>query len=87
MVECNSTSKMVCQRIREDWTSQSRDCCENSRTSKLSRWQQILATISAYAEANTRKYDKYDKYEPVLLGGGSYMLIRCDPESIFREEK
>lgn len=84
MVECKSTPRMAYQRLREDQYCEPHDKCENGHASVLSRWQRILKNISAYAEADAHKYDSY---EPVLLGGGSFMFIRCEPGSIFREGK
>ena len=85
MVECGSTAKLVGQQLKEERVSEPRESREQGRTSILYRWQQIFKNILGYyAEANVHKYDRY---EPVLLGGGSYMFIRCEPESVFREVK
>lgn len=84
MVECKSTPRTAYQRLREDQCCEPHDKCENGRVSVLSRWQQMVKNILIYAGANG---PKYDKYEPVLLGGGSFMFVRCDPEAIFREGK
>ena len=84
MVEYGSTSRLVGQQIGEKRVGEPRESSEKGRVFILDRWQQILKNILGYAEANAHKYDRY---EPVLLGGGSYMFIRCEPESIFREGK
>ena len=84
MVECNSTPRTVYQQLREDQCREPRDKRENGHAPVLNRWQRMLKNISTYAEANAHKYDRY---QPVLLGGGSYMFIRSEPESIFREGK
>lgn len=84
MVECKTAPTMIEQRIGKYQCCEPRDNAENSHTSILNRWQGIFKNFLAYGEANAHKHDKY---EPVLLGGGSYMLIRCEPEAIFREGK
>jgi hypothetical protein len=84
MVECNATSKMVYQKVRKEHCCEPHDSCGNSHVSVLNKWQQIFRDILAHAEPNAHKYDGF---EPVLLGGGSTMFIRCDSESIFREGK
>jgi hypothetical protein len=84
MVEYGSTAKLVGQQLGEERVYKPRENCEKDRASILDRWQQILKNISGYAEANVYKYDRY---APVLLGGGSIMFIRCEPESSFREGK
>ena len=84
MIECNSTSKMVYQQLREDQCCEPRDKRENGHASILNRWLRILRNILTYTEANAHKYDRY---QPVPLGGGSIMFIRYEPESIFREGK
>ena len=85
MVEYGSTAKLVGQQLKEEWVSEPRESREKGRASILDRWLQILKNILGYyAEANVHKYDRY---EPVLLSGGSFMFIRCEPEAIFREGK
>jgi hypothetical protein len=78
MVECKTTSvainpDLVCQ-SRKDRCCKPRGCREGNQESVSSRFGRILESVSAYAEAYTHRD------EPVLLSGGSYMLIRSEPD-------
>ena len=84
MVECKIAPTMIEQQIRREQCCEPRAERENGQVSVLNRVQQILKNLSDYGEINTHKHNNY---EPVLLGGGSYMFVRCEPEAIFREGK
>ena len=84
MVECNCTPSTVYQQVGKDQCNESHDSCAKNRVSVFSRLQQIFHNVLPFGEANAHKHDGYD---PVLLGGGSVMHIRSEPESMFREGK
>ena len=84
MIECNSRSRILYQQLREDQCGEACGQPEHGYASVLNRLQRILKSISTYTEANVHSHNGY---EAVPLGGGSYMFIRCEPESIFREGK
>ncbi len=84
MVECNSPSTIIYQEVGNDQCCEIHNSCESSRVPVLKRWRRVLKNILAYTRAT---HHQNDKYQPVLLGGGSCMLVRCEPEAIFREGK
>jgi hypothetical protein len=78
MVECNATAVMVnpdlvCQ-TGKDKPCVPCDCSKSNQESVLNRFERVLRSISAYAEAYTHRDD------PVLLSGGGRMLIRSEPD-------
>jgi hypothetical protein len=79
MAECDSMAGMVGSDAVYQWTRKDQlctphDCCENDQKSFLTRWKQILEEVGAYAEAYVHRD------EPVLLSGGSHILIRSEPD-------
>jgi hypothetical protein len=78
MAECKTSSvvvnpDLVCQ-SRKDKACDLRDCCESNQESVLDRFERILNSVSACAEAYTHRD------VPVLISGGSYILIRSEPD-------
>jgi uncharacterized repeat protein (TIGR04076 family) len=49
------------------------DCFKDGRKFVVHGWHKLLEWFCAYAWAYIHRY------EPVLLGGGSYILIRSEP--------